>query len=116
MPIYERKLTPFSKKLAPFSVLLKNSQPEKNKIKTKPYFFGITYYKKNFGNKVLQNFKIILHVEVFISLYFFICMAVSLMCLQREGSGKEIVNFVMQANARVDFKNILLNFSEKKFF
>ena len=65
---------------------------------------------------MLQNFKIILHDEVFISLYFFICMAVSLMCLQREGSGKEILNFVMQANAQVDFKNILLNFSEKKVF
>ena len=36
------------------------------------------------------------------------------MCLQREGSGREILNFVMQANAQAGFKNILLNFSEKK--
>ena len=63
--------------------------------------------------KVLQK---ILHVEVFISLCFFICMVVLLMCLQREGSGREMLDFVMQANVQVDFKNILLNFSEKKNF
>ena len=50
------------------------------------------------------------------SLYFFICMAAILMCLQREGSGREILNLVMQESAQVDFKNILLNFSEKKNF
>ena len=61
-------------------------------------------------------FKIILHVEVFISLYFFICMAVLLMCLQREGSGREMLNFVKEANVKVGFKNVPLNFSEKKKF
>ena len=66
--------------------------------------------------EVLQNFKIILYVEVFISLYFFICMAALLMCLPREGSGREILNLVMQENAQVGFKNIPLNFSEKKNF
>ena len=65
--------------------------------------------------KVLQNFNIILHVEVFITLYFFICMAVLSMCLQREGSEREILNFVMQANAQVGFKNIMLIFSNEKF-
>ena len=43
-------------------------------------------------------------------------MAAILMCLQREGSGREILNLVMQESAQVDFKNILLNFSEKKNF
>ena len=37
------------KKLAPFSVLLKNSHPEKDKIKTRPYFFESLITKKNFG-------------------------------------------------------------------
>ena len=41
-------------------------------------------------------------------------MAVLLMCLQRQDCGTEILNFVMQAKAQVGFKNILLNFSEKK--
>ena len=34
--------------------------------------------------------------------------------MQREDSGRKILNFVMQAKAQVRFKNILLNFSEKK--
>ena len=96
------------KKLAPFSVLLKNSHPEKGKIKTMPYFFGSLIIKQNFGR---NNSK---HVEVFISLYFIICMVVLLMCLQRQDSRREILKLVMQA--QVGFKNILLNFSEKKKF
>ena len=43
-------------------------------------------------------------------------MAALLMCLPREGSGREILNLVMQENAQVGFKNIPLNFSEKKNF
>ena len=65
--------------------------------------------------KVLQNFNIILHVEVFITLYFFICMAVLSMCLQREGSEREILNFVMQANAQVGFKNMFNFLRQEKF-
>ena len=43
-------------------------------------------------------------------------MAALLMRLPREGSGREILNLVMQENAQVGFKNIPLNFSEKKNF
>ena len=64
---------------------------------------------------MLQNVKIILQVEVSISLYFIICMSVLLMCLQREGSGREILNFVMQANAQVGFKNIVKFLRKEKF-
>ena len=42
-------------------------------------------------------------------------MAVLLMCLQREGSGREILNFVMQANAQVGFKNIVKFLRKEKF-
>ena len=42
-------------------------------------------------------------------------MAVFLMCLQREGSGREILNFVMQANAQVGFKNIVKFLRKEKF-
>ena len=36
------------------------------------------------------------------------------MCLQTEGSGIEMLNFVMQVNARVGFKNICVKFLRKE--
>ena len=47
------------------------------------------------------------------SLYTF-SFAVLLMCLQTEGSGIEMLNFVMQVNARVGFKNICVKFLRKE--
>ena len=111
--IYEGNLAPSSEEVSTFFCFVKEFTPRKRQNQNKAISF-LDHLLQNKTLEVLQNFKIILHVEVFISLYFIICMAVFLMCLQRQDSGRKILNFVMQAKAQIGFKNILLNFSEKK--